>query len=177
LIRPLFIVWNRLKPFEQFAVCTESVFWTLNRLVFIEVHYMEKNPAMFSSKTLKRKKWHGYLGWHGLSKLSAKVFFLKWTTPLIISPLFADREWSVVPDPTTSLSWQVEVRIWCHNFKSVCALTLMNYIIEDRVNQGWILSFSETIETFSDHHPQPEAHAPPRRRLGIWWEIAFNKTN
>jgi len=33
LIRPLFIVWNRLKPFEQFTVCTETVFWTLNRLV------------------------------------------------------------------------------------------------------------------------------------------------
>jgi len=28
----------------KFAVCTESVFWTLNRLVPIEVHYMEKNP-------------------------------------------------------------------------------------------------------------------------------------
>jgi len=26
LIRPLFIVWNRLKHFEQFAVCTETVF-------------------------------------------------------------------------------------------------------------------------------------------------------
>jgi len=52
LIRPLFIVWNRLNPFEQFAVCTETVFWTLNRLVPIEVHYMEKNAEMFSSKTL-----------------------------------------------------------------------------------------------------------------------------
>jgi len=52
LIRPLFIVWNRLKPFEQFAVCTETVFWTLNCLVTSKVHYMEKNPAMFSSKTL-----------------------------------------------------------------------------------------------------------------------------
>jgi len=28
LIRPLFIVWNRLKPFEQFAVYKETVFWT-----------------------------------------------------------------------------------------------------------------------------------------------------
>jgi len=48
-------VWNRLKPFEQFAVCTETVFWTvepLNHLVPTEVHYMEKNPGMFSSKTL-----------------------------------------------------------------------------------------------------------------------------
>jgi len=50
LIRPLFIVWNHLKRFEQFAVCTETVFWTLNRLVPTEVHY--KNPGMFSSKTL-----------------------------------------------------------------------------------------------------------------------------
>jgi len=37
LIRPLFIVCNRLKPFEQFAVCTESVFWTLNCLVTSKV--------------------------------------------------------------------------------------------------------------------------------------------
>jgi len=41
---------------------------------------MEKNPGMFSSKTLiyfrLKKEWHGYLGWHGGEwKLSAKVFF------------------------------------------------------------------------------------------------------
>jgi len=35
-----------LKPFEQFAVCTETVFWTLNRLVPTEVHYTEKNPGI-----------------------------------------------------------------------------------------------------------------------------------
>jgi len=52
LRRPLFVVWICLKPFEQFAVCTESVFWTLNRLVPSKVHYMEKNTGMFSSKTL-----------------------------------------------------------------------------------------------------------------------------
>jgi len=56
-------------PFEQFAVCTETVFWTLNRLVPTEVHYMKKNPGMFSSKTLisfrlKRERY-GYLIWHG----------------------------------------------------------------------------------------------------------------
>jgi len=33
-------------------VRTETLIWTLNRLVPIEVHYMEKNPGMFSSKTL-----------------------------------------------------------------------------------------------------------------------------
>jgi len=52
LIRTLFIVWNHLKPFERFVVCTETDFWTLNHLVTSEVHYMEKNPGMFSSKTL-----------------------------------------------------------------------------------------------------------------------------
>jgi len=52
LIRPLFIIWNRLKPFEQNAVCTVTAFWTLNRLVTSEVHYVEKNPGMFSSKNL-----------------------------------------------------------------------------------------------------------------------------
>jgi len=69
LIRPLFIAWNRLKPFEQFAVCSETVFWTLNRLVTSKVHYMEKNPGIFSSKTLisfrQKQERHGYLGWHG----------------------------------------------------------------------------------------------------------------
>jgi len=50
----LFIKMNKSfsLPFEQFAVCTESVFWTLNHLVTRKVHYMEKNPGMFSSKTL-----------------------------------------------------------------------------------------------------------------------------
>jgi len=52
--------------FEQFVVCTETVVWTLNRLVPIEVHYMEKNPGMFSSKTLNsfrlKKETHGHLG-------------------------------------------------------------------------------------------------------------------
>jgi len=67
LIRPLCIIWNRLKAFEQFAVCTESVFWTLNRLVTSKVHYMEKNAGMFSSKISfwLKKEWHGHLGWHG----------------------------------------------------------------------------------------------------------------
>jgi len=50
LIRRLFVVWCRLKPFEQFVLCTESVFWTLNRLVPIEVQYMERNPECFHQK-------------------------------------------------------------------------------------------------------------------------------
>jgi len=37
-----------MKEFEQES--TETVFWTLNRLVPSKVHYMEKNPGMFSSK-------------------------------------------------------------------------------------------------------------------------------
>jgi len=41
----------------------------LNRLVPIEVHYMEKNPGMFSSKTLnffsteERKTWTSWMTW------------------------------------------------------------------------------------------------------------------
>jgi len=54
-----------LKPFQQFAFCTETVFWTLNRLVPNKVDYMEKNPGMFSSKTLisfrLKKERHGPL--------------------------------------------------------------------------------------------------------------------
>jgi len=56
LIRPLFIVWNRLKPFEQFAVCTETVFWTLNHFVSNEVHYMEKILECFHQKISFRLK-------------------------------------------------------------------------------------------------------------------------
>jgi len=65
LIRPLFIVWNRLKPFEQFAVCTESVFWTLNRLVPTEVHYGEKCWNVFKTLISFRLKKERHLGWHG----------------------------------------------------------------------------------------------------------------
>jgi len=44
---------HHLESFKALrTVCTESVFWTLNRLDPIEVHYMEKNPGIFSSKTL-----------------------------------------------------------------------------------------------------------------------------
>jgi len=46
-------------------------------LVPIEVHYMEKNPGMFSSKTLisfrLKKEWVDILDDMGVSKLSAKV--------------------------------------------------------------------------------------------------------
>jgi len=43
--------------------CNLEIFWTLNRLVPNEVHYMEK--ILFSSKTLisfrLKKERHGYL--------------------------------------------------------------------------------------------------------------------
>jgi len=48
-----------------------SPFWwmSLNRRVPSKVHYMEKNPGMFSSKTLisfrLKKERDGHLGWHG----------------------------------------------------------------------------------------------------------------
>jgi len=68
LIRPLFIVWCRLKPFEQFAVCTETVFWTLNHLVKSKVHYMEKNAGMFIKNlnffsTEERTTWTSWMTW------------------------------------------------------------------------------------------------------------------
>jgi len=43
---------HRLEWFKALWSRTETVVLTLNRLVPIEVHYMEKNPGMFSSKTL-----------------------------------------------------------------------------------------------------------------------------
>jgi len=54
----------------------------LNRLVPIEVHYMEKNPGMFSSKTFisfrlkkERKTWISWVTW-GWENYQQK-FFLK----------------------------------------------------------------------------------------------------
>ncbi len=48
---------------------TETVILTFNRLESIEVHYMDTNPEMFSSKTLisvwLKKEIHKHLGWHG----------------------------------------------------------------------------------------------------------------
>jgi len=46
--------------------CIETAIWTFNLLVPIEVHYLWKNPQMFSSKTLiyfrLTKERHEYLG-------------------------------------------------------------------------------------------------------------------
>jgi len=53
---------------------TETVFWTLNRLVPIEVHYMEKNPGIIKNLnfflTEERTTW---ISW----KLLFKIFFLE----------------------------------------------------------------------------------------------------
>jgi len=58
---------HRLESFKAlWTVCTETVFWTLNRLVPIEVHYMEEK-LMFSLKTFisfrLKKERDGHLGW------------------------------------------------------------------------------------------------------------------
>jgi len=65
-----------MKTFQDF-----SIKQTLNHLVPIEVHYMEKNAGIFSSKTLisfrlkkERKTWISWMTW-GVSKLSANVVF------------------------------------------------------------------------------------------------------
>ncbi len=42
----------RLGSYRALWSCIEIAIWTFNPLVPIEVHYMEKNPGMFSSKTL-----------------------------------------------------------------------------------------------------------------------------
>jgi len=59
-MKDLFILMNE---FEQES--HETLIWTLNRLVPIEFHYMNKNAGMFSSKTLisfrlkKERRGHG----------------------------------------------------------------------------------------------------------------------
>ncbi len=42
--RPLFLDWDRIEHFE-------AAFSTFNSSVTVEIHCMEKNPGMFSSKT------------------------------------------------------------------------------------------------------------------------------
>ncbi len=51
------------------------------KLIPIEVHYMEKNPGMFSSKTLisfhLKKERIEHLGWHGGGQIISIFFMLK----------------------------------------------------------------------------------------------------
>ncbi len=60
---------HHLVSFIAIRSCTKTVILTFNRLESIEVHYMDKNPGMFSSKTLiyfrLKKEMHKHLGWHG----------------------------------------------------------------------------------------------------------------
>jgi len=71
---------HRLVSFKALWSCTETVIWTLNRLVPNEVHYMEKILEYFHQKPTFlfdwRKKEIDILDDMGVSKLSAKVFFL-----------------------------------------------------------------------------------------------------
>ncbi len=64
---------HHLVSFIALWRCTETVILTFNHLESIEVHYMDKNPGMFSSKTLisfrLKKEIHKHLGWHRVSKL------------------------------------------------------------------------------------------------------------
>ncbi len=80
----------RLGPCRALWSCTETAIWTFNSLALIEVHYMEKNPGMFSSKTLIiffdwRKKDMDIFDYMEVSKLLGN--FYSWSE-LIISSLF-----------------------------------------------------------------------------------------
>jgi len=66
--------------------CSETLIWTLNRLVPNDVHYMEKILECFHQNLINWKmKDVDILDDMGVSKLSAKVFLKKWTT--LILPL------------------------------------------------------------------------------------------
>ncbi len=67
--------------------CIETAIWTFNPLVPIEIHYMEKNPGMFSSENLisfrLKKERHERLGWHGGKWVNCQeILILEWTNPL-----------------------------------------------------------------------------------------------
>ncbi len=64
----------------------ETPIWTFKLLATTEVHYMEKNPGMFTSKTLislrLKKEKHEHLGWHRGEYITRTFSFWKWTSPL-----------------------------------------------------------------------------------------------
>jgi len=64
----------RLKPFEQFAVCTESVFWTFNCLFPSEVSLecFHQKP-LFSTE--ERMTWTSWMTWEGVNY--QQMFFEK----------------------------------------------------------------------------------------------------
>jgi len=83
LIRPLFIVWNRLKPFEQFALKLSL------DLELFGSHwnplYGKKNLDCFHQKPLFIFDWRkndmtSWMTWGWVNY--QQKFFLKWTTPL-----------------------------------------------------------------------------------------------
>ncbi len=57
---------SRLGACRALWSCIETAIWTLQPVGFIEVHYMEKNPGMFSSKSFisfqLKKERQGHLG-------------------------------------------------------------------------------------------------------------------
>ncbi len=65
--------------------CTETIILTSNRLESIEVHYMDTNPRMFSSKTiiyfrLKKGIHTSWITWGWVNY--QEIFIWKWTNPL-----------------------------------------------------------------------------------------------
>jgi len=68
---------HRLVSFKALRSCTETLIWTLNRLVPNEVHLYGENPGMFSSNffsTEEGKTRKDILDDMGVSKLSTKAF-------------------------------------------------------------------------------------------------------
>ncbi len=72
-VRPLFLGWDRVYSFE-------TAFLTLKSLDTIEVHYVEKNPGMFSLKkrnffaTEERQTWASWMTW---GRVSFQDFFIQ----------------------------------------------------------------------------------------------------
>ncbi len=68
-LRHLFLGWDREEPFEAEQ---KPQFGPLTCWPTIEVHYMEKNPGMFSSKTLN------YLIFHWIKKKKTRTSWMTW---------------------------------------------------------------------------------------------------
>ncbi len=59
--------------------CIETAIWIFNSLIPVEVHYMEKNPGMFSSKTFISLMPFYFYRWNNVLIISIKQLKIKQT--------------------------------------------------------------------------------------------------
>jgi len=64
LIRPIFIAWRHLKPFEaalKLSFGPWTIWFPLKSIIWRQILECFHQKISFRPK----KEWHGHLGWHG----------------------------------------------------------------------------------------------------------------